>query len=105
MAINKSLVADVHLDGSNHSLEKTQEGRQLHPLDGALYFKFNVHRAVHPVQGSQFFIKIQLHHCPTTCSPLASGTQQRAVSGNMALEAFCLHSPDFCASRTPTLSC
>ena len=39
----------------------------------------------------QFSITIQLHHWPTTCSPLSSCTQKRAVSCNMALEPFSWH--------------
>ena len=62
------------------------------PLDGSQDPKFCFHRAVHPTQGLHLFIVVQLHHCSTTCSPLASVFQQGAVSSNMTLEALCFHS-------------
>ena len=47
------------------------------------------------MQRLHLFIVIQLHHCPMTCSPLASASQQRAIRGNMAHEALCRHNPPF----------
>ena len=44
---------------------------------------------------------IQLHHRPTTCSPFPSGTQQGAVSGNVALETLCWHAPALVLLRLP----
>ena len=65
---NNSHVIDMHLHGFNHFIEKTEEGRQLHPLDGALDLKFSIHRAMHPVQKSQFFIKTaQSRPLPLLC--------------------------------------
>ena len=57
--------------------------------------KFCLHRAVQPMQRPQFFVIVRLHHWPATCSQVSSGTQKRAVSGNVALETFCWHAPVF----------
>ena len=54
-----------------------------------------------PMQGPHLFIAVQLHHCPTTCSPLASIPQQGGVSSNMTLEALCWRAPAFVLLRVP----
>ena len=63
--------------------------------------KFCLHRAIHPMQRPHFLIIIQLHHCPTACPPLPSVTQHRAISGSVALEAFCWHAPALVLLRLP----
>ena len=61
---------------ANNFFEKTNECRQLSPLDGTLDLKFGIHCAVHPMHRPHLLIIIQLHHCPATCFPLSSGTQK-----------------------------
>ena len=43
------------------------------------------------MQGRHLFTVVSLYYCATTCSPLASVSQQGAVSGDVALEGFCWH--------------
>ena len=67
---------DMDPDWLNHPFEK--------PLDAALDLESSLH----------LFIVVQLYHCPTRRSPLASISQQPSVA-TWSLKAFYWHAPAF----------
>ena len=56
--INDSFVVNMNHRGT----DKTQKGRQLDSLDGALHLKFSLKRAIHQAHRPQFSVLIQLNN-------------------------------------------
>ena len=94
----------MHLDRSNHSLEKALEKAVSCALLMVRWTSSSSSIEPYiPCNGPISYIIIQLHHCPTRCSTLARSSQQGSRPWQHGqMKPFSWYAPASCASRTPT---